>query len=165
MSETDAAIERTQGLAQSIAESAMRYRADRLDLVRIHAGTKLAMGLLILFTGGLPTIESLVGVWTRTALGLGALIGGLVLLVGVCRKKLVLAGVGLVLIGLWDVAMVAGVAVTVILGGVEFVMPWEPLPLTAPRPYVAAVYAALALMIWGVHIPALVRAFRRETLQ
>ena len=37
MSETDAAIERTQGLAQSIAESAMRYRADRLDLVRIHA--------------------------------------------------------------------------------------------------------------------------------
>ena len=52
MSETDAAIERTQGLAQSIAASAMRYRADRLDLVRIHAGTKLAMGLLILFTGG-----------------------------------------------------------------------------------------------------------------
>jgi uncharacterized membrane protein YiaA len=35
----------------------------------------------------------------------------LVLLVGVCRKKLVLAGVGLVLIGLWDVAMAAGVGV------------------------------------------------------
>ena len=34
MSETDAAIERTQGLAQSIAESAMRYRADRL--ARVH---------------------------------------------------------------------------------------------------------------------------------
>ena len=42
------------------------------------------------------------------------------LLVGVCRKKLVLAGRGLVLIGLWDVAMAAGVAATVILGGIEF---------------------------------------------
>ena len=62
-------------------------------------------------------------------------------------------------------AMAAGVAATVILGGIEFVPPWEPLPLTAPRPYVIAVYAALALMIWGVHIPALLRAFRRETLQ
>jgi hypothetical protein len=89
----------------------------------------------------------------------------LVLLVGVCRKKLVLAGVGLVLIGLWDVAMVAGVAATAALAGIEFVPPWEPLPLTAPRPYGIAVYAALALMIWGVHIPALLRAFRRETLQ
>ncbi len=143
-------------LAQGIAQDAAADRAARVDLLHIHAGMKVAMGVLILLTGGLHLVESALGIWTRPVLGVWALVGGLVLAVSLLRRNRRCL-LGLVVIGVWDVAFAAAIVASLLVAGAEWSWPWVHANPITPRPYVAVVYVGLAAMIWGVHIPAALR--------
>lgn len=151
----------TQALAiksavQNLVAATAAERGVRISLLAVNGWKCVVAGALILFTGGLPTVDALVGNWSRIALGSLAFLAGLVLLVGTYgpsrpgRIETIMAGLGLV--GLWDALMMLAVIWTLgIAGGVAWSMPWQPISTEHPRPYVVALYLALTVMIWGVH--------------
>lgn len=153
-------LAKAAALAQGIAQDAAADRAARVDLLHIHAGMKVSMGVLILFTGGLRSVETALGIWTRPLLGGWALLGGLVLGVSLARRNRRCL-LGLLLIGVWDLAFTGAILVSLVVTGAAWTWPWIHTPIATPRPYVAVVYVGLASMIWLVHIPAALRV-RRE---
>lgn len=156
----DDLVARVRTLTQGIVDDAAADRAVRVGLLHIHAGMKVALGVLILFTGGLHSVETALGIWTRPLLGGWAVLGGLVLSVSLARRNRRCL-LGLLLIGVWDLAFTGAILVSLVVTGAAWSWPWIHTPIAAPRPYVAVVYIGLASMIWLVHIPAALRV-RRE---
>ena len=156
----DDLVARVRTLTQGIVDDAAADRAVRVGLLHIHAGMKVALGVLILFTGGLHSLETALGIWTRPLLGGWALLGGLVLAASLARRNRRCL-LGLLLIGVWDLAFTGAILVSLVVTGAAWSWPWTHADPITPRPYVAVIYVGLALMIWGVHIPAALRIRRQ----
>ncbi|NUR79083.1 MAG: hypothetical protein HOQ21_01360 [Dermatophilaceae bacterium] len=162
------AFDRLEQAADRVATWAEWERANRVGLLWIHAGVGITAGAQMLAFGSAANIEDLVGIWVRTALGLLAIIGGIVLGAGIRRRSrrrrhwLELEAVGLALLGLWDFAMAAGMAAARIAAG-DFSPRalWEPLPPpgTYVLPYPVSIYAGLCALIC-VHLWTL-RRFKK----
>lgn len=143
-------------------------RATRLSLLRLHALMGILVGTLIITTGAASKAEADFGLWVRPMLGGLALASGAVLLLGIRRldTNYRLECLGLILMGLWDTLM------AVVITGVMFTYrgPWvlpgahlvPSMPDAQPRPYAVVVYLALALMVWGVHLRAVLADRRRR---
>lgn len=143
-------LDRLETAAEKIARRGEWETANRIGLLRIHAGMASVGGLQILAYGGPSNIEDSVGVWTRAALGFLALTGGLILATGLARRprSIPLEAVGLALIGVWDLAMTLGLAWSRFRQG-QFSPAWltEALDPSYVRPYPITIYAGLFAMI------------------
>jgi len=133
-----------------------RERWTRMHLLRLHGWKAIIIGWLMFWTGGPSQLEVTVGPWTRLVLGGMAFFAGVLLLSGLNREKTgyTREAVGIFAIGLWDAAMMLAVAFSMSVRGVHLYWPGQTVPLTAPRPYGAVLYLALTMMVWGVHLKA-----------
>jgi hypothetical protein len=162
MTDSDA-FDRLEQAAETVAMRAEWERANRVGLLWVHATVGVWAGSQMLAFGSASNIEALVGVWSRSFLGLLGIIGGTTLAVGILRQRRILVeAAGLFLLGLWDLLMCAGMTwARIAAGDFHLRAPWEPLPPpgTYVLPYPIAVYAGLAALI-GVHLWTL-RRFKR----
>lgn len=163
------AFERLEEAAERVAVRGEWERANRVGLLRIHSAIAILAGVQMLLFGSAANIEALVGLWSRTALGVLGVVGGVSLAVGLWRRArglrrwLELEAFGLTLIALWDLFMAAGmVAARIDAGDFGPRALWEPLPApgTYALPYPIAVYAGLFAMVC-VHLSTL-RNFKKS---
>ena len=164
----DDAFDRLEEAAENVARRAEWETGNRVGLLWIHVGIGLFAGSQMLAFGSAGNIEALVGVWSRTVLGVLGVLGGLVLALGIQRRKrhrgawLELEAIGLALLGLWDFLMAVGMAAARIQAG-DFSLRAlnEPLPPvgTYALPYPISVYLGLFGLIC-VHLWTL-RRFKR----
>ena len=135
----------------------------RLRLLRVHAFKLCLVGILVLAYGGAQSLEDFLGTWTRGVIGFTALAGGILIAAGVHLRHLRTQAAGLILAGLWDVAMGAAFLAAFIVAGASFAPTpfWESTPPDSPALYPAVVYAALASMVWGVHLVTVLRLMAR----
>lgn len=157
---TDEAFDRLEEAAELVARRVTWERSNRVGLLWVHAWVGMLTGAQMLAFGSAANIEELVGVWSRIALGGLGIAGGLVLASGIRRRKrhrhlwLEFEAAGLVLLGIWDFCMAAGMFVSRIQAG-DFGLrpPWEALPPpgTYVLPYPITVYAGLCALV-GVHL-------------
>lgn len=68
-----------ESVAHALRDYIAQVHRDRVDRLRLHAGMAVGVGAMILIFGGNRAMEETVGVWTRGALGWGALASGLML--------------------------------------------------------------------------------------
>ena len=164
----DEALDRLEHAAERVALAAEWERANRVGLLWVHAVIGCLAGAQMLAFGSASNIEVLVGIWSRTALGVLGITGGLILAAGIVRRKrhltnwIELEAAGLVLLGLWDLAMTLGMlAARIAYGDFSMRPPWEPLPPpgTYVLPYPIAVYGGLFALVC-VHLWTL-RRFKR----
>lgn len=162
---TDDPLDRLERAAENVARRAEWETANRVGLLYVHAGVGILAGTQMLAFGSAANIEDLAGVWTRAALGVLGLVGGLTLWLGMSRqpRSIPTEAVGLVLLGIWDLAMTLGLAWARISAG-DFTPRglFEPLPPpgTYALPYPVAVYGGLFALIC-VHLWTL-RRMRSE---
>lgn len=165
---TDEALDRLEEAAESVAQKAEWEHANRVGLLRVHAAVGLVAGAQMLAYGSASNIEALVGVWSRSVLGLLGILGGVVLAIGITWRRrrrrhwLETEALGLVLLGAWDLFMALGMLASRILAGdFHFRGLFEPLPQpgTYVLPYPIAVYAGLFALIC-VHLWTL-RRFKK----
>ena len=159
------AFDRLENAAERVALTAEWERANRVGLLWVHAAVGCLAGAQMLAFGSASNIEALVGLWSRTALGLLGIVGGVALAVGILRRTrrrrywLEIEALGLMLIGIWDGCMCLGMAAARIMAG-DFTPrpPWEPLPPpgTYVLPYPIAVYGGLCALVC-VHLWTLYR--------
>lgn len=144
------AFTRLEEAAEKVARRGEWETKNRIGLLRIHGLMGALGGTQILLYGGPSNIEDSVGVWTRVALGLLALTGGLTLLAGLLRnpRSIALEALGLGLVGLWDLCMTLGLAWSRIRQG-QFAPSWllDALDPAYVRPYPVTIYAGLFAMI------------------
>ena len=162
------AFDRLEQAAERVAQEAIWERGNRRGLLWVHAVVGVLAGAQMLAFGSASNIELLVGVWSRTVLGVLGIVGGFVLALGVIRRSrhrrywIELEASGLVLIGLWDLLMCLGMAWARIAAGDFHTRPlWEPLPPpgTYVLPYPIAVYGGLFALV-VVHLWTL-RRFKK----
>lgn len=147
---SDESLARAAAAADRLEDRFTWEQANRLGLLRVHAIVGILGGIQILLYGGPSNLEESLGVWTRPALGVLAVVGGTILALGLARRPrdIGLEAVGLSLVGLWDLAMTLGLAWTRIEQG-----EYAPIPLTQAldptyvRPYPVTVYAGLFALI------------------
>jgi hypothetical protein len=162
------AFDRLEHAAERVAATATWERANRVGLLWVHAVVGVLAGGQMLAFGSASNIEAMVGVWSRSALGVLGIVGGLALALGILRRKrrrrywLEIEATGLALIGLWDGCMCIGMAAARIMAG-DFAPrpPWEALPPpgTYVLPYPIAVYGGLCALVC-VHLWTL-RRFKK----
>ncbi|GHJ59122.1 hypothetical protein NOK12_16400 [Nocardioides sp. OK12] len=155
------AYDRLEQAAETVAQRAEWERSNRVGLLWVHAAVGMIAGAQMLLYGSAATIEEAVGVWTRLALGLLGIIGGIVLAFGILRGRTVLLeAIGLAAIGIWDLLMAAGFAYARVGGGTFTPRAlFEPIPTGYVLPYPISVYIGLAALI-TVHLWTL-RRFKR----
>lgn len=127
---------------------------NRHGLLRIHAWGGITIGVAMLFYGTASSFETVLGLWSRWALGGAGILGGLLVAWGLSRtpRHIRTEGAGMSILALWDLGIMASFAVTLWTNPPTLVMPWEPLPADASRVYPIFVYgtlfALLALHVW-----------------
>lgn len=134
----------------ALAARAEWEQSNRRGLLWVHGIVAAVVGLQILLFGGPGNIERAVGIWTRPALGVCALVGGLLLMSGLLarprsirREVLGLAGVGV-----WDLCMTIG-----LIGARVDAGSFAPRPLLEHQPpgyvvpYAIAVYGGMLALI------------------
>lgn len=146
-------------MTNALHDAYERERQTRVALLRLHGWMGLAVGLLIYCCGTASLFESDFGLWTRPVMGTLAFASGAILLVGLRRPrgKHGLEILGLALIGLWDFLMALAIVALVITYDQPWVFPTPghpELPPDQPRVYAVVVYLVLSLMVWGVHLRA-----------
>lgn len=137
-------------------------RGTRLRLLDLHSWKAMLAGVLMVVAGAPGVVEENLGLWVRPAMGYAALIAGVALLVG---QRLYSDGrlekYGLMLLGLWDLALAVMLlhAIVTFQGPWELCWPWElePIDRLQPRLYAPVIYLALCSMLWGPHLRALLR--------
>lgn len=148
--------DRLERAAELVAARSEWERSNRVGLLWVHAVVGCLAGAQMLLYGSASNIEALVGVWSRTALGLLGLVGGATLAAGIIRRKrhrsrwIEFEAFGLLFLGLWDLAMCAGMFVARVKAG-DFTprSVFEPLPAagTYVLPYPIAVYGGLFALV------------------
>ena len=162
------AFDRLEEAAEKVALRSEWERANRVGLLWVHAVVGCLAGVQMLLFGSASNIEELVGIWSRTALGLLGIFGGLVLASGIRRRKrhrcywIEFEAGGLALLGAWDFAMMLGMFAARLRAG-DFAPRalFEPLPPpgTYVLPYPIAVYGGLFALVC-VHLWTL-RRFKK----
>lgn len=142
----------------------------RVQLLRVHGWTGVIVGALVLLAGGNRTIEQIVGLWTRTGLGVSAILAG-GLLVFATRdytesvRRLKFQRLSTRTLALWDAAMSVGILASIVLyeGPWEYVLPWEPLPVAQPVLFPLAIYVGRGAFALLLHSRAITRVLREKT--
>lgn len=144
-------FDRLETAAETVAQRAMWETMNRVALLWCHAVIAFVTGTQMLAFGSAANIEALVGIWSRTALGVLGILGGITLAVGIWSgRRIWLEALGLVLIGCWDFLMAAGfVAARIQAGDFHLRGLAEPLPApgTYSLPYPITVYAGLFALV------------------
>lgn len=167
----DDPFDRLECVAERVADRAERTTArvyyeqgNRLGLLWIHALVAITAGLQQLLWGTATQIEELFGPRAREFHGPLAMVGGMVLVLGLTRKpyrSVRLEAIGLSLIALWDGTMTAGLAWARIHQDDYRVIPFgQPLPPHYASAYPISVYSGL-LALLVVHLWTL-RRFRKH---
>jgi hypothetical protein len=105
-------LDRLEHQALDIANRSVYERGNRRALLWVHAFMGVAAGTQMALWGSAPTIELVVGIWSRLIMaGLGVT-GGLLLGYGLASRprKIPFEVAGLALVGLWDLLMTLGLA-------------------------------------------------------
>lgn len=164
----DATRDALQELEEATLAIAVRsqYETDnRRGLLWIHALMGLLAGTQMMLWGTAPNIEGSFGVGARLVMGPGGIVGGALLAAGLLRRprSIPLEIAGLVVVGLWDLAMTLGISTARLqqVLGHGALSGWAPLPLLEPQPpgyitaYAITVYAGLFALIcvhlWTLH--------------
>lgn len=155
------AFDRLEAAAETVAQRAEWERSNRVGLLWVHAVVGIVVGIQMLLYGSATTIEAALGLWTRPALAITGLVGGLLLAVGIVRNRtVILEAIGLAVIGAWDLCMACGfIYARVSAGQFSPRAMFEPLPVGYVLPYPISVYLGLAALI-AVHLWTL-RRFKR----
>ena len=162
------AFDRLEEAAESLVLRSEWERANRVGLLWVHAVVGCTAGVQMMLYGSASNIEALVGVWSRAALGILGISGGLILAAGIFRRKrhqsywIEFEAAGLLLLAAWDFAMMAGMLAARLMAG-DFAPRalFEPLPPagTYVLPYPISVYAGLFALVC-VHLWTL-RRFKK----
>lgn len=158
----DDPLDRLERAAERIVGRGAYEQANRRGLLWVHACMGLFAGPQMLLWGSATVIETSVGPWSRYAMGVVGLVGGVLLAVGLSRRVRVvsLEAVGLALVGVWDLAMVVGLLVARIQQNdyrlIGFLAPLHDGYVVA---YPITVYAGLLALIC-VHLWTLRRLFK-----
>lgn len=147
-------LERLDRAAENVITRARWETQNRRGLLWGHALLGVWAGTLILLFGGPRNIEDLVGMWSRGALGLVGIVGGIILAIGLLQRPRAIRyeALGLAVLGVWDLSFAFGIAVARALQH-----NFTPRDLLEPQPvgyvvaYPVAVYGVLAYLI-GVHL-------------
>lgn len=155
------ALERAENVGLAMLaenEDAQRHflwsQQNRIGLLWIHVWLGVFAGAAMLVFGTAFNIEDTIGLWTRAALGITGIVGGGCLAIGLTRqpsRSIPHEVIGLVLLGLWDLAIAAGFIVIAIESPPQAAWPWEPLPQTTTRPYPIPVYLGI-LGLLALHV-------------
>ncbi|MCW3041180.1 MAG: hypothetical protein JWM31_3085, partial [Solirubrobacterales bacterium] len=135
---------------------------NRRGLLWVHACIGVIAGAQMLVYGSATTIEATLGIWSRGLMGALGIVGGLFLAIGLSRRprSIPFEVAGLVLVGVWDLLMTAGLALAR-----WRQHDWRPIPLREALPqgyasaYPVTVYAGLLALI-VIHLLTLRRLTR-----
>lgn len=132
--------------------------ANRRGLLWAHALWSIFIGVNIVIYGGPGNIERTFGLWTRPALGLMGLLGAVLLAAGLyARPRNVGREIaGLVVLGLWDLAMAGGILASRVEQGDFTPRLWGPQPLGYVTGYAVGVYGLLGTLV-VIHLWTLTR--------
>lgn len=153
-----------------IAQRITLEHQTRVQLLRKHGWTGVAVGVLVLSSGGNRTIEEWVGTWTRLGLGASALVAGL-LLVWATRdysedvKRLRFQRWSTLTLAGWDLTMTAGIVGSIVLyqGPWEVTLPWHPSPRWQPILFPIAIYIGRGAVALLLHSRAIARVLREKS--
>lgn len=157
------ALDDLERITLAIALRSEWEQDNRRGLLWVHSIMGMTGGLQILLFGGPGNVERAAGVWTRPALGVLALIGGILLAVGLARRprRIALEAAGLLVVGLWDSCMALGQLGARLAQGEFDVRPiLQPQPLGYVVSYPISVYGGLLALIC-IHLWTLGRLARR----
>lgn len=169
---TEDPFDRLERVAESMVARAeqedqrTRYeQQNRRGLLWVHALMGMGAGLQMLMFGSANTIETYIGLWTRPCMAALGMLGGVLLAYGLTSRPRSIPheALGLVLVGLWDLAMTVGLgAARWDQGGFAVVPLGRPLPAGYIVAYPVTIYAGLFALIC-IHIWTL-RQLRIEGL-
>jgi hypothetical protein len=104
------ALERLEREALGIANRSVYERGNRRGLLWVHAYMGVAAGIQMALWGSAPTIELVIGTWSRLIMAALGVSGGLLLAYGLASRprKIPFEVAGLFLVGAWDLLMTLG---------------------------------------------------------
>lgn len=146
----DDPLDRLETAAERIANRAEYEQANRRGLLWVHALVGMFAGLQMALWGSASTIENTLGIWVRPCLASLGFVGGWLLAFGLSRRprSIPLEFVGLLLVGLWDLAMTLGLMWARLQQADYSFRPLnEPLPIGYVVAYPVTVYAGLLALI------------------
>lgn len=135
---------------------------NRAAMLATHGGILASVGLMMVLTGGPAPAEAWFGPWARLVYGGGALVGGIVLLVGVARGDDDRRGWAASLLGaaaacIWHLGLTATYVYAVLQEHHQLLAPGEPLGADViSRGYIPLVYLGY-VMLTLIHAVTLAR--------
>lgn len=161
----DDPFQRIERATQALARRVLWEQGNRIGLLRVHAAVGILAGVQILAFGSAASIEALVGVGVRMLLGVLGVLGGSLLWWGLRKspRSITLEGIGLALLGIWDLTMTLGLA-WARAHSTSFGLKWPWVRLPPPEdgfvvPYPIAVYGGMFALI-VIHLLTL-RKFKK----
>lgn len=162
MASDDDPLDRIETEVTRLAQSHQWEQDNRRGLLWVHALIGLTAGVQMFLWGSATTIENSVGVWSRVAMACLGIVGGLFLISGLRKRprSVSLEAIGLVIVGVWDGAMMVGLAIArVKQHDFHIIALNTPLSQGYVVAYPIAVYAGLLALIC-IHLSTLVKMLR-----
>lgn len=133
--------------------------ASRMQALVTYGFLGITAGLFMTFTGAPATMEAYYGTWVRLVFGSLAVLGGVLIQVGARIGSMTRPGwktcfAGTAVLWLWLAAMFGAYLFAATDAGIVLTWPWEPIPPTASRPFLPALFLTLAMLL-SMHLTVL----------